>query len=170
MKNALGTGALLVLIATTAGCTFLNIFEDVGSDPHPPTVEVTQLVIYVAPVEPPTASITAGAAAPQKGRTIFWDSGGFTLSPGQLFQIGIAYTDAGGDILKFTLHDRDGALQTEFAPTDQTYFSGTSGFALVPESGNEIAGIVGPHRLQLWAEDSHGSRSEYVEFVITLTP
>ena len=33
-----------------------------------------------------------------------------------------------------------------------------------------LTGILGPHRMELWAEDSHESRSEKVEFIITLVP
>ena len=169
MKKTLCAGALLVLMAMTAACSF-KIFEDIGSDPHPPAIEVTALVHYVAPAEPPPATPTIDRAisSPHE-RSIIWDSGGFTLSPGQKFQIGITYADAGGDIVKFTLRDRDGALKVDLVPIEKTYFSGTSGSVLGSVDGIGLEGIVGPHRLELWAEDSHGSRSEKVEFVITLT-
>ena len=68
----------------------------------------------------------------------------------------------------------------DITPTDQTYFSGTSGSGPVlltePVAGTVPAaeligiGILGRHRLEFWAEDSHGSRSEKVEFIITLAP
>jgi len=170
MKRCLSLGALLVLSATTAACSFM--FEDVGSDPHPPTAEIIELVDYVEPAKPKDllpAAITGNATSQPQGRTLAWDSGDYTLSPGQRFQIRIAYTDGGGDIVKFSLRDRDGPLQEEFLPTGQTYFSGTSGTALVSENGLELTGIVGQHRLELWGEDSHGSRSEKVAFVINLT-
>jgi len=167
MKKTLCAGALLVLMAMTAACSF-KIFEDIGSDPHPPAIGVTALVLYVAPAEPATPTIDRAISSSQ-GRSIIWDSGGFTLSPGQKFQIGITYADAGGDIVKFPLRDRDGALRIDLVPIERTYFSGTSGSVLGSVDGIGLEGIVGPHRLELWAEDSHGSRSEKVEFVITLT-
>jgi hypothetical protein len=36
--------------------------------------------------------------------------------------------------------------------------------------GYALTGILGRHRMELWAEDSHLSRSEKVEFTITLAP
>ena len=164
MKRTLCLGALLLISAMTAACGF-KIFEDVGSDPHPPTVEPTKIEVYV----PPPPETPAASAASPNLRSIPWDSGGFTLAAGQLFKIGVAYTDAGADILKFTLRDRDGKLFQDLTPTAQTYFTGTSGTAFGPDAGIAITGVVGRHRLELWAEDSHGSRSEKVEFVITLT-
>lgn len=174
MKRTLGTGALLVLTALTAACSF-KIFEDLSTDPHPPTVAITGLVYYVEqpvapPVPPPVPPAPDSDAVSQRIRAISWDSGGFTVKPDQLFQVGIAYTDAGGDIVKFHLRDRDGALNADIPPVDATYFSGTSGTLLGPEAGAAITGVFGRHRLELWAEDSHLSRSEKVEFVITLVP
>lgn len=169
--------ALFVLAAMAAGCGF-KIFEDVGSDPHPPTVEIVSLIRYVAPEvteEPVTAptttttTTTTAATLTTIGKTISWDSGGFTLSVGQKFLIGRAYADAGGDIVKFVLRDRDGPLNTELTPLDMTYYPGVSGSVLGPEGGIEFTGIFGRHRVNLWAEDSHGSRSEKVEFIITFT-
>ena len=187
MKRTLGTGALLVLTATTAACGF-NILEDIGSDPHPPTIAIIGLVHYVAPPPPPpppppeTTTTDSSASSPHE-RAIAWDSGGFTLSIGQQFYITRSYTDAGGDIVKFHLRDRDGNLSLDFTPTEQTYFSGTSGtlpeMVIDPLTNKstvpvteiiDLAGILGPHRLELWAEDSHLSRSEKVEFIVTLVP
>ena len=165
MKRTPGFCALLVLAAMTTACGF-DILEDIGTDPHPPAVEITGLVHYVAP--PPGTADRAASSPP--GRTVSWDSGGFTLSTGQSFQIGIAYSDSGGDIVKFQLRDRDGALRLDLAPTELTYFPGTSGTLLGPETGQELTGIYGNHRLELWAEDSHLSRSEKVEFIVTLVP
>ena len=68
-----------------AGCRTFEIFEDVGTDPHPPTVEITALVHYVSrrprnhgrtPTYTEDESPAAGA-----GRAVTWDSGGFTLAP-----------------------------------------------------------------------------------------
>ena len=166
MIKTLGLCALLAVAALPAACGF-DIFEDIGSDPHPPTVQITSLEYYVAP-PPEVAPTPTAAGAANRGRTIDWDSGGFSVSPGQRFVIGRAYSDAGGDILKFHVRDRDGAFETDITPTDQTYYTGTSGTVIGPEGGLELTGIAGPHRLELWAEDSHGSRSEKVAFVITL--
>lgn len=162
-----------------AGCSF-KIFEDVGSDPHPPTVAITALSVFTEPSAPASEPPPVGPDVNTsflRGRSIPWDSGGFTLASGQLFQIRVTYTDAGGDIVKIQLRDRDGALQADFLPVSQSYFPGTSGTVLCPVTeidappvGIEITGILGRHRLELWAEDSHLSRSEKVEFVITLVP
>jgi hypothetical protein len=179
MRRTRGICALLVLAAMTTACGF-DIFEDIGSDPHPPTVQITALTHYVAENTASTAKKTD--VSPQ-GRSITFDSGGFTLSFGQQFYIGRYYTDAGGDILKFHLRDRDGSTTKDLTPTANTYFPGTSGTLpemIIDPVTNEstvpakelidLTGIFGRHRLEFWAEDSHGSRSEKVEFIITLVP
>jgi len=166
-------------MAMTAACG-LKIFEDIGSDPHPPTVEISGLVYYVPPAVPEAPD--SAASSPQ-GRAVSWDSGGFTLTTGQQFSIARSYTDAGGDIVKFHLRDRDGALSLDLPPTDKKYFSGTSGTlpemiidpvtsesTVPPSEIILLTGIFGRHRLELWAEDSHLSRSEKVEFTVTLVP
>jgi len=179
MKRTLGICALLVLAAGTTACG-VDIFEDIGSDPHPPTVRITALTHSV---EQDTASTAAIAAVSPQGRSITFLSGGFTLSLGQQFYIERFYTDAGGDIAKFHFRDRDGDNARDLTPTDKTYFSGTAGalpemiidpvtnVSKVPATELiDLTGIFGRHRLELWAEDSHGSRSEKVEFIITLVP
>jgi hypothetical protein len=158
MKRTLGIVALIALMALTTSCL---LFEDVGSDPHPPTVTITGLVHFVDPVAPPPS------AALVEGKTISFDSGGFTVSPGENVQIARTYSDAGGDIVKFTVRDRDGELATDLTPAN-TYYPGTFGTVVGPEAGLEIKGLSGVHRLELWAEDSHESRSEKVEFTVTL--
>lgn len=169
MNRILCTCALLLTMLTTA-CS--GVFEDVGTDPHPPTMELLGLVHYVPPPEepppPPDEPPLAFVVAKPGPGLVAWDSGGFTVHPGELFQVSVAYADRGGDIMKLVLRDRDGAFKTELVPTDQTYFPGTSGSAVGPAKGLELTGVVGPHRFELWAEDSHLSRSEKTEFVITL--
>ncbi len=174
MKRLWRTCTLVVLAALTTACGF-KIFEDIGTDPHPPTVEITSIIEYVAPVVvvTPVKRINPATIKPATsstiGKSVIWDSGGFTLKIEQLFQIGLTYTDAGGDIVKFRLRDRDGLTAVDFIPIDQTFFTGTSGKGFGPVDGLELIGILGRHRMELWAEDSHGSRSEKVEFTITLT-
>lgn len=161
----------------SASCTQLKIFEDVGSDPHPPAVQIIALKHHDAATAADKTDLS-----PQD-RTITWDSGGFTLSTGQQFYIERSYTDAGGDIVAFHLRDRDGPTTKVFSPSEQTYFSGTSGtlpeMTIDPDTQEstvptgeliEITGLFGRHRLELWAEDSQLSRSEKVEFVVTLVP
>lgn len=169
MKKTLSLGALVVLAAMTTACSF-KIFEDVGTDPHPPTIELIGVRVYVAPVETTTTTTDRNTAAPH-GRSIAWDTG-ITMASGELFQIAVAYTDAGADITAISLRDRDGSLIMNCVEdtADQSYFEGTSGAAICVEDGYELAGVSGPHRLELWAEDSHESRSEKVEFVITISP
>jgi hypothetical protein len=167
MKRRLCTGALVALAALTTACG-VKVFEDIGSDPHPPTILAFGLAIYVPPEEPAPAPTTDQAASAARGRTITVDSGGFTVARGQKFVIGLTYSDAGGDIESFPLRDRDGSLKMGCVPADLTYFPGTSGSVTCVQDGYELVGINGPHRLEIWAEDSHLSRSEKLEFVITL--
>ena len=165
MNRTLTACALLVFLATTAACGY-KVFEPIGSDPHPPTVEIIQLVHYVPPV-----TTMVKAASPVKGNLLAVDTG-FTVTTDQLFQIKVNYTDAGGDLVKFSLHDLDGKLggsgTVDFTPAAETYFPGTSGTVLLPTLGLGLTGIAGRHRMQLWAEDSHLSRSEKVDLVINL--
>jgi hypothetical protein len=180
MRRTLYTCALLAVGALASGCGF-KVFEDIGSDPHPPTVEILAIAHYVKPppATPDAPATTAGwsaataavrGAAPTAPRSVVWDSGGFTVSMGQLFQITTAYTDAGADIVEYKLRDRDGKNDFSLTPPEgSTYFPGTGGEITHSVDGLEMDGVLGPHRMELWAEDTHGSRSEKVEFVITLT-
>lgn len=195
MKRRLGIGALIVVAAMTAACGF-DILEDIGSDPHPPTVTITAIVLYVEPVVIEetvettgttgttettvqlAATTTTPAALSTVGKTIAWNSGGVTLNYGDRFQIKRSYTDAGGDITRFVLRDRNNALNNvEFLPASSTYYSGTAGTVpagpvladgtmTVPLEIILFNGVNGIHNMEFWAEDSHGSRSEKVEFVI----
>jgi hypothetical protein len=111
---------------------------------------------------------TGRVARDAADRVVSWDSNGFSLTIGQKFVVGRSYTDAGADIVKFHIRDRDGELNLDLTPTGQTYYSGTFGTVVGPAEGIDLTGIAGRHRLELWAEDSHLTRSEKVEFVITL--
>ena len=99
MKRTLGVCALLVLAAMTTACGF-NIFEDVGSDPHPPTVEITALVHLRRGRwnDDAGGGMRTGPSRRRRHGPSSGTRGGSPLSLGQKFQIGIAYTDAGGDI------------------------------------------------------------------------
>jgi hypothetical protein len=170
----------------SAACN--KIFEDVGADPHPPTVVIDELTRFDSEAtadKPSHGSATpGGVASSARAAAITFDSGGFTLVSGEFLLLKVSYTDAGGDIQKFTLQDRDGPLLVSFQPSEQTFFSGTAGTVHLPTAGidpltglenpptagSEFVGILGRHRLLLWAEDSHLSRSEKVEFVITIVP
>jgi len=166
MKRTLSVFTRLMLVAATAllaGCG-IKIFEDIGSDPHPPSATVISVARYTPPAAPATADRVSARA---QTRVVQWNSNGFTLRRGELFEVGVSYSDPGVDILKFQLIDLDGALSAELTPIDPPYFPGATGTAVGPAAGIEMSGIAGPHRLQLWAEDSNGSRSEKVEFVIT---
>ena len=93
----------------------------------------------------------------------------------------LRYSDAGGDLQFFVIRDRDSLLLTEVTPTapevdrdgdgepdtvdTPDYFSGTAGEVDLPNVVFEST-MVGPHRLEIWAEDSHGSRSEKVAFTV----
>ena len=180
MKRTLCGCALLAVGVLSAGCGF-KVLEDIGSDPHPPTVEIRSLFHYVPPPEPepepepepqsqPT-SAAGGGAARTAARSVAWNSGGFTVTTEQRFMIITGYTDAGADIVGYKLRDRDGSNDYTLTPPEgMTYFPDTQGEITHSAEGIEMTGVFGPHRMELWAEDSHGSRSEKVEFVITFAP
>lgn len=135
------------------GCGF-QVFEDVQTDPHPPTISDVK-------------------ASPE------------TLRSGDTFSVSVKYADEGGDIVSFHIEDLEsygawtlipaspqnvpvgGAGDAEPAPE---FFPGVTGTAVSdPENlPTLIASQLGPHRIQIWAVDSHESRSEKLEFVITL--
>lgn len=144
---------VVVGVISFAGCGF-KVFENVEADPHPPT-------IFNLKVEPTT------------------------LSPGGSIVIVVGYADAGADIDSFHLNDRDGAESWEMvpaAPVEETddagdtttttktpapeYFPGTSG--VVAGSVTVTAKQKGTHRLEIWAEDSRESRSDKIQFEITI--
>jgi hypothetical protein len=139
-------------VATAPGCGF-SVFEDVGADPHPPTIQVTGVARYVEPAP------TAATARPGARNVV-----AFTLRAGDKFQVALNYADSGGDIMRFKIVDLDGPLNVDVTPVDATYFPGTSGSVLIPEAGQELSGVAGRHRIEVWAEDSHLTRSEHAGF------
>ena len=182
MKQPVRWCALVILAGVLAACTNLGIFEDVGADPHPPQLQLLGVEYQPAETavepEPKTTRPAARAATPRLS-----SPDGFVVRPNDpatssvMFRV--QYFDAGGDIESIMIRDLDGSLNqaleavpvetvsegegaADTAPT-LVYFAGTSGtvdlgyLAFPP-------GVEGPHRLELWAEDSHGSRSPKVTF------
>jgi hypothetical protein len=168
----------MILSGVLAACTNLGIFEDVGTDPHPPQVQLLG-VAY----QPPSAAEGEAPIAPA-----FLPPEGFVVHPFDAAEstlvFRVQYSDLGGDISTITIRDLDGTLNSSSgpaAPADvdldgdgvpdtqpaPVYFVGTSGTV-------EIDGIVfptgleGPHRLELWAEDSNGSRSPKIAFTFNV--
>ena len=177
MKSAWGVCILLIPVALTAACSF-KIFEDVGSAPHPPQIQLLGIAY-----QPEAATDPAETPVP-----VFQAPDGFVVRPGDpsssklVFRV--QYTDGGGDITSFKIIDLDGPFTASPAPTAPVvdldgdglpdvdvsapdFFLGTTN---VVDLGNVTftSGIDGAHRLEIWAEDSHDSRSEKVAFTITV--
>lgn len=166
---ALGLGAVL------GGCTKWGIFEDVGADPHPPTaafVALFRVDTITVDKEKKTVLVTPP-----------FDGTAYAVSPGNVLQLRLSFSDAGGDLVQFKLRDRDGALEGSYAPAKPDrdgdgipdadaeapeFFRGTRGEAdLLDIRFDEPQD--GIHRMEFWAEDSHGSRSAKSEFQLRLT-
>jgi hypothetical protein len=179
--------ALAAFLVVAGGCTSTGMFEDVGVDPHPPSVQLLAVLPFVPAPPTPTPTPVAGPdAASQRARTIQFDTGGLTVRVGDLVQFTVSYADPGADLVDFRIRDLDSPLNVNLVPgapkadingdgvleevgPPPKYFPGTKGIAVGPDVGFTInTKMAGPHRFELWAEDSHSSRSEKVEFVINI--
>lgn len=176
MKRIPAVCAAVALLALLPSCLPFPLFEDVGTDPHPPTVVL--LGIAVQPKAP------EGEVAPPPD---FVPIEGYVVHPNDAaastFAFSVQYTDAGGDVQRFRIRDRDGSLAADLAPTAPQvdidgdgvletldipdFFAGTIGRATL-ENVQFVPHMEGVHRLELWAEDSHGSRSPKVAFTLTV--
>lgn len=133
-------------------------FEDVGADPHPPTL--TLLGIGLQPVggdpdNPPTVAYVPPEA-------------GIVLRPFQenarTLALRVAYADAGADLAAITVRDLDGAISGDLTLPDVPETSGTiEGTIDAPTSS-----MPGPHRLEIWAQDDNESRSAKTTFTVTV--
>jgi hypothetical protein len=178
MKRPVCACAFIIIVSSSlAACTNLGIFEDVGADPHPPQVQLLGVAF-----QPPAPAVGEPEEAPA-----FLPPDGFVVRPyddaANTLVFRVQYFDAGGDILTIIIRDRDGTLNSSAGPTapevdldgdgvpdpqpDLVYFSGTSGTADL-EGVVFPPGVEGPHRIELWAEDSHGSRSPKIAFTFTV--
>jgi len=177
MKRLLAACAF-ALLAALPSCLPFTLFEDVGADPHPPTV--TLLGIGFQPLADADGNLPP---------TVFFPPTGFVAHPNNAlettFAFSVQYTDPGGDVQRFTVRDLDGTLNAEVTPAAPVvdidgdgltetldvpdFFAGTIGLATL---GNVqyTPHLAGEHHFELWAEDSHGSRSAKVTFVITFVP
>jgi hypothetical protein len=186
MERPLRACALIALSGVLASCTNLGIFEDVGADPHPPQVQL--LGVGYQPVTPTTTEPKTLFASVRAAATQFFPPDGFEVRPfdpaASTLVFKVQYSDVGGDMEKVSIRDLDGTLDASLGPpapeavdidndgTPDTqpapvYFVGSSGIAelngvLFPP------GVEGPHRLELWAVDSHGSRSPKVTFTVNV--
>lgn len=185
MKRSLSLLGSCVLVLLPLSCTKYGIFEDVGADPHPPTLRL--LAVSLKPPAPEVVEGNGGESSPAEpagggaivARTAHFDTGGFTIGPGAgTIVLTLRWTDVGGDLLRLRVRDRDSSFTGDTgpeappapddggsAPVAPDFFPGTGG-----EVAWELKAIdwvqEGPHRLEVWAEDSRESRSEKVEFVI----
>ena len=189
MKRLSRVLAACALAALLAGCGEAPaVFEDVGlGNPHPPAIQLLSVTL----ASPAQTEDTAGAGAPAQApavaardaaaRTVYFDTGGLTVRPGaNTIVLNLRYSDVGGDVAKFQLRDRDSGFsdsagpelslpepgEGETLPTPK-YFPGSSG--TVTWELDPIKDVQqGPHRLEVWAEDSQESRSEKVEFTVNV--
>jgi hypothetical protein len=153
------------------------VFEDVGTDPHPPTMEL----LGVAYQPPTSGGVTA---APDLGQPE-----GFVIRPtdasADSILLRVQFTDDGADVQDFVVRDLDSSLNVKAVPAapkvdldgdgvvdtlpTPDFFTGTSGLVDL-ENITFTSKQLGPHRLEVWAEDSHGSRSEKVTFTVQFEP
>lgn len=167
--------AAIVVLAWSAGCEQLGLFQDIGADPHPPSVSLVR--IETDPGDPDDSE-----GPPPRPKPLDFDGTGYVLYPNVILQAVVSFADDGGDVVRFRLRDRDGPTDIEgipappefdfdgdgdvdFTGTAPEYFTGTAGFVLFRELGF-TASQQGEHRIELWAEDSHGSRSGKIEFLL----
>jgi hypothetical protein len=174
MKRALLAGLVLSATLCAACRPPFGMLEDVGTDPHPPTVEV--LAVAYQPIADENGNTPAPVYLPLEGFTIHLNDVSTNT-----FLLLVRYTDAGGDVQKFFVRDRDSSLDAQASPAapevpiggttttleTPTFFTGTSGEGnlkdiLIPNSP------VGEHRLEVWAEDSHLSRSAKVALTVNV--
>jgi hypothetical protein len=193
MNRSVRACAFIFLAGVLAACTNLGIFEDVGDDPHPPQIQLLGVAYKPMEATPepapepepepePKMAVAAGRAASLQ----FLPPDGFVVRPydsaANSLAFRVQYFDAGGDIDSIMFRDLDsnqgGSLSiipaeagTEGDGTTDTepvlaYFPGTSGTVDLGYVAF-TAGVEGPHRIELWAEDGHGSRSAKITFTLT---
>ncbi len=175
MKGLAKCIAGTVLAALVSGCGF-SMFEDVGTDPHPPELSILGLAF-----QPPTDK--DGNTAPP----VILPPTRITVRPNDTgankILLRVAYRDLGADMTSVVLRDLDGTLNTSATPPapradldgdgvlDELpappYFVGTSGEADLGEILIE-ATMEGDHRIEVWAVDSHDSRSAKANFILTI--
>lgn len=178
MKRYLAAGALLFVMALTAACSPSSVFEDVGTDPHPPRLGNVKIGYQPA---------TPAVGLPEPPNFVqcneYFEVRPLT-APGLAELIfNVQYTDAGGDIMTFHIRDRNGNLNASASPTPPQvdldgdgvldvlptpeFFAGTAGFADLQRVTFPTS-QAGPHVLEFWAEDSHESRSQKVTCTVTV--
>jgi hypothetical protein len=159
-----------LLAALLTGCNDLPaVFEDVGADLHAPRLTLLGVGVGVPEVEPePEPVAPAGAGDSPRAVTFLPPDAVVTVRPYQesakTLVLRVAYADAGADLSAITVRDLDGPNGGALTLPD---FPGTSGTI---EATLEFApaSVPGPHRIELWAEDEHGSRSEKTTFTVVV--
>jgi hypothetical protein len=139
----------LACTLSLGGCGF-DIFENVETDPHPP--RIFDLVVSPTTIKPETG-----------------------------LNVQVGYADDGADITTFILRDRDSSSGWSIVPAAPVpedpkatpdpapeFFPGTAGIMHTVKPLITNLRQEGAHRIEIWAEDSHGSRSDKIEFVITV--
>jgi hypothetical protein len=134
--------ALGIVLATASSC---GLFEATDADPHRPVISNLQV-------------------APRVVRTGDFISGSFS------------WFDAGADIESISMRDRNSNVSWSAArPTtgeeDEEdagvfIFLGTSGTTLF--TAEVVSTQPGIHHILIWVEDSKGSRSNQLEFTVTI--
>lgn len=135
------------------------IFEDVGDDPHPPRMTVLGIGIQLPAPDPDVPRPAPDYVPPEAGLTVRpLDDSANTIA------IRFSYVDAAADIDSVFVRDRDGDISFtgSFAG-----FPGTAGVVEMSDIAIPLT-VEGPHRLEVWAEDLNGSRSEKTTFTITV--
>lgn len=148
-----------------AGAKIPPIFEDVGDDPHSPGL--TLLAIGVGSPDPaPEPPPPVPAADTSRSVTYFPPDAVVTVRPfeegANVLTLRVSYADAGGDIDAITVRDLDGPLGGDLTLPEFPGASGTFESTLdVPQSA-----AAGQHRLEIWAQDANGSRSDKTSFTV----
>lgn len=161
--------AVPLLLTSLAACKDLPaVFEDVGSDPHPPRLAL--LAVGVGVPEEPVAAADAAASAGEaaRGVTYFPPDAVVTIRPYRpaesTLALRVGYSDAGADLSSITVRDSGGPNDGTLTLPD---FPGTSG-TIEGTVDFDPNSLPGPHRLELWAEDEHGSRSAKIVFTVVV--
>jgi hypothetical protein len=147
------------LAALLAGCNDLPAaFEDVGNDPHPPSLTLVGIGLEPVggdPENPPPVSYVPPAA-------------GITVNPhadaAKTLAFRVSYADAGADLDSVVVRDVDGPISGTLTLPDVVGGSGTFEATLdVPETA-----AAGQHQVEIWAQDANGSRSAKTSFTVTV--
>lgn len=176
MKGIGRAAAGLLAAALLGGCD-TPIFQDVGSDPHPPAVVLLGLALQ--PLKDEQGNAPEPAFGPPTRITVRPND-----KAANKIALRVSYADSGADIVNFKVRDLDGVLNQPLTPSAPRadldgdgiledlevpeFFIGTVGLANLENVNFSTTTMAGDHRIELWAEDSHDSRSEKTTFIVTI--